>query len=78
MDNETYAKDAVKDRVVSAAGYERRGGHRDERSGEQALKCPVIRAMGAVGRREGGRIIHGALVDGWGTTKVSGALRFMG
>ena len=45
--DERYAEDSVEDRVGATRGRECRGGERDEPGGEQALECPVVRAVRA-------------------------------
>ena len=64
VDDKANTENAVKHRVVGTAGNERSGGHRNEGGGEQALECPVVRAVAPVWRWEGGRVVHGTLVDG--------------
>ncbi len=63
--DERYTEDAVEDWVVAPRGRECRGGERDEPGGEQALECPVVRAVRARRRGERCRVVHGALDDGY-------------
>lgn len=63
MNNQADSEDSVKDGVVGAAGNECCSGHGNQGGRQQTFKCPVVRAVGARGGRECGRIVDGALVD---------------
>ena len=58
------AEEAIEDGVVRAARDERGDGEGDETGGEDALECPVVRAVRLGGRRERSGVVHGSPVDG--------------
>ena len=65
VNNQADSEDSVEEGVVSAASNERCGGHRDKSGRQEALKCPVVRAVDARGWWERRRVVHSALVDGY-------------
>ena len=58
-------QEAVQDGVSRAAGNERGASDRNEGSGEEPLKCPVVRPFALVWQRESRRVVHGSLVNGY-------------
>ena len=63
VDDEADAEQAIEERRGRAGGHEGRGGEGHETRGEQTLERPVVRPVRPFRRREGRRVVHGALVD---------------
>ena len=61
--HQAHAEQTVKDGVVGAACDERGDSEGDKAGGEDALECPVVRAVRFRGSREGRGVVHGAPVD---------------
>ena len=61
--DQTDAQNAIQDRVVGPAGDESSSGEGHEAGGQKAFKGPVVGPVRLGRRREGGRVVHSALVD---------------
>jgi hypothetical protein len=67
VNDEADAEQAVEERRGRAGCHERCGRERDQAGGEQSLEGPVVRPGRLFRRREGRRVVHGALVDRYQT-----------
>ncbi len=65
VNDEADAEQAIKERRGRARGHEGSARERDEACGKQTLESPVVGTVRSIRRREGCRVIHGALVDRW-------------
>jgi hypothetical protein len=73
MHNQRDTQNSIQKWERTRTRNERSTSDRNESGGEEALEGPVVGSVRARGRREGGRVIDGAFVDGWmGETEQRG------
>lgn len=67
--NKRNPQHAVNEGVLATSGDNSSSRDWHQRGREEALKGPVIRSVGSRRRREGCRVVHGALEDSCGKSK---------